>query len=831
MKKWLSVLFLLLLVSGAAWADSSNPTISSLAVTQKTDVSVAYLSSVFGTVSGVLMGTSGQMMGKVLYQFNQGLLVVAGLWLGFTVLQMVFKTVTTGSFMQKDHHIALILVRIALGFSLLIPYSPTGASTGYTLLQGIVMQVTVQGVKLADQIWEYALDYLDNGGVVWARPVQQGASSMILTDTDFNNILGDSTNTPASLDNYDSLGMVQKIAAMEACMVQSSIDRENNSPDDSNSVYSPGSVIPLSIYEDMSNNKFEFPGGPDTSSSQRNTDCGQVYWSYINKKTVCTVSTDASGDNSACGFSHLALKEVVFDLLPAVKKYVCQNTLNADKSTVCSDVAIDSTQDYMPDTLLSVTINYQNLIDPLIAQDLVPPSGNGRLNFIPQAKKDGWIMAGRYYWDLMHVGDSYDSTMSGASYSNYIPPMATSTTPGFIGPSPVISNSARTLANGLMNDTTEDGKNYIGAAQIQMQAYTGAASAGNSVLKMSGTWPAGGNKVALWMRKMTHPLGGISDIIQMFSKKSGVAGFGGIGADPILWMHQLGVACLSFGLNFYFSVIVIVVSLSVLLANCTGIASMGAAWKGFDDFMRPVCLLIAGVFILLGVVLGFWVPLYPLFVFTFGVLSFFILVIEAMVAAPLVAFGMTHPEGHDFLGRAQQAGMLLLGVFLRPSLMLLGLFAGGILCYVMMSFWVYAFSGFAADIFYPSGTISGASPGVLDSVGMAMGHVMNEPVGTGFAILFIPIIVFILFLVVFTMGVYTITVNSFSLVYHLPDYVWAWIGAPNPHTSTAQMVETAKGGVTGVGQELQRAASSFNKRKEGEKGGNVQVGGNGNQPQ
>ena len=157
MKKWVWPLIILLtLFCGAALADSANPVIASSAVANKTDLSIAYLSSVFGTVSGVLTGTSGQMLGKLMYQFNQGMLVVAGCWLAYSVLSIVLKTGLTGSFMSQEYKVPMVVLRIALGFGLLIP----NPSTGYTVLQTIVMQVTVQGVKLADQVWEYGLDYM-----------------------------------------------------------------------------------------------------------------------------------------------------------------------------------------------------------------------------------------------------------------------------------------------------------------------------------------------------------------------------------------------------------------------------------------------------------------------------------------------------------------------------------------------------------------------------------------------------------------------------------------------------------------------------------------------
>ena len=68
-----------------------------------------------------------------------------------------------------------------------------------------------------------------------------------------------------------------------------------------------------------------------------------------------------------------------------------------------------------------------------------------------------------------------------------------------------------------------------------------------------------------------------------------------------------------------------------------------------------------------------------------------IAVVESMVAAPLVAMGVTHPEGHDLLGKSEQAIMLLLGVFIRPSTMIIGLILSITLTYIMVGFFNYGF--------------------------------------------------------------------------------------------------------------------------------------------
>ena len=63
---------------------------------------------------------------------------------------------------------------------------------------------------------------------------------------------------------------------------------------------------------------------------------------------------------------------------------------------------------------------------------------------------------------------------------------------------------------------------------------------------------------------------------------------------------------------------------------------------------------------------------HAVFVIYFGAIGWMIGVAESLVAAPLVAMGLTHPEGHDLLGKAEQSLMLMLGIFIRPATILIG---------------------------------------------------------------------------------------------------------------------------------------------------------------
>ena len=160
MKKLFHAIVLFLL-SGVAYASSSA--VTDPAITNHTDLSINYLEQIFGTVGNVLHGTSGQMLGQLFYKLNEGIVVVAGLWLAYTVFTIVLRSAQEGSFMGANKNVALAFLKIALGFALLIP----NPATGYSVLQDIVMKVVVAGVGLADTTWRYGLDYVQNGGTLW----------------------------------------------------------------------------------------------------------------------------------------------------------------------------------------------------------------------------------------------------------------------------------------------------------------------------------------------------------------------------------------------------------------------------------------------------------------------------------------------------------------------------------------------------------------------------------------------------------------------------------------------------------------------------------------
>ena len=116
------------------------------------------------------------MLDHLSYRLNEGIIVVAGMWLVYTVFSIALRAAQDGSFTGSNKNVALVFLKIAFGFSLLVP----NPATGYSLLQEVVMKVVVEGVGLADQTWKYGLTYINNGGSLWRRPKTNGGKILLV---------------------------------------------------------------------------------------------------------------------------------------------------------------------------------------------------------------------------------------------------------------------------------------------------------------------------------------------------------------------------------------------------------------------------------------------------------------------------------------------------------------------------------------------------------------------------------------------------------------------------------------------------------------------------
>ena len=209
-------------------------------------------------------------------------------------------------------------------------------------------------------------------------------------------------------------------------------------------------------------------------------------------------------------------------------------------------------------------------------------------------------------------------------------------------------------------------------------------------------------------------------------------------------------------------------SIAGFLSGAGGI--MGALVTGLQFFLTPFVVAI-GIFFVIGLTWSYYLPLVPLLVFTLGAIGWLMLVIEAMVAAPLMALGVLHPEGkHTVFGEAHAGIMIIAGVFLRPSLMIVGFMASLIMSYVV----VYMIS-----------------VGFIPAVTMVISGGGNIADKTANFVANIPGVIVIM--TIYTMLVVVGLNKAFSLIHVLPDRVMRWIGQPGEQTSMEELREMKAG--------------------------------------
>jgi defect-in-organelle-trafficking protein DotA len=147
------------------------------------------------------------------------------------------------------------------------------------------------------------------------------------------------------------------------------------------------------------------------------------------------------------------------------------------------------------------------------------------------------------------------------------------------------------------------------------------------------------------------------------------------GVNPVVALANMGVMYINFASNLWLMLLNLAIMTAIL------------PWFGIFIFAlialsMPLLLAWIGVMVSVGFTTAYYIPILPYMIFTFGSLAWLMSVIEAMVAAPIVALGVTHPEGHDAFGKGEAAIMILMNVFLRPAMMIIGYISGIALCYV-----------------------------------------------------------------------------------------------------------------------------------------------------
>ena len=274
--------------------------------------------------------------------------------------------------------------------------------------------------------------------------------------------------------------------------------------------------------------------------------------------------------------------------------------------------------------------------------------------------------------------------------------------------------------------------------------------------------------------------------------------------NPILALAKMGVTYINFSMDTF---------IAAAIAAVAG--SFSPTMLPFLMMTLPLFFAWLGVMVGMGFLTAYYIPFLPYMIFTFGVIAWMMSVIEAMVAAPVVALGIAHPEGHDALGKSEQGLMILLNIFLRPGMMIIGYIAAIALSFVGV--WIMT-AGFQNVLDYLSSDAVWANKDSTSITAVPWASYFGQFFGA----------------LTYMMMYLTIVQKAFTLIAVLPDKVLRWIGGQPEGVGqeTMQWGEEGKGKLTeagtktqeGSGQMIKQAAGHLGKSmlgdKKGKDGGN-----------
>lgn len=217
-----------------------------------------------------------------------------------------------------------------------------------------------------------------------------------------------------------------------------------------------------------------------------------------------------------------------------------------------------------------------------------------------------------------------------------------------------------------------------------------------------------------------------------------------------------------------------------------------AAQKVALEIFLPFGSAVATLMFTQGFVLGVYLPFLAFLFYTLGVLGWLISVIEAMLAAPLIALGITHPRGHDILGQSEQSLMMMVNTFTKPILLVLGMVFAIKSSHILLDMLNHSFSY-----------------AMLEYADLLFGKDTGRLLVPEYTNQIISIASFLGVFLVYTYMAYMALEVSYSLIVRLPDRLMKWAGAMGDNGMDIKgYVSKVQQGSSQTSQAISQTASS-----------------------
>lgn len=678
LRKIIGLFTILYLYSLEALAQSSG-----FGTPSDSDMSVQFLGQIFGG----LVGGGQDAFGSSIATFNSAVLIVGGLLVGYTIFAGTLGTAHDGEMLGKKFSSVWVPIRTVLGTALVLPVM----KGGYCTMQALVMWLVLQGISLANMVWtSYAGSAASNN----LRPA-------IASHVDTN-----------------AVGFVINTYAVAACVAA-----QKKADDETRSVMNYLKPPQWEIYESPISQIFDglgsqkpkrFWGGNNSLPSFDFKACGYII--YPDKTTSEQDNTNQGTNNQAQtnklgSIAKLQSYNITPNTKPIYDAHIAQSDLVRTKSLEIATAAlgIDDSGASTSPKVKAMETAYNQAINAA-AQGVVKEVQN---TLTQAAESEGWFTAGTFASKIIIAQNEINAAIAAT---------------GEAGSNPVYTTNGAGVANkdalSKYITRTRGFLEYWGSADDRSKQPTN--SSGNSSAH-TGTSNNTEWSLNYWILKFCSGL----DFNHLQSDDrhpilvAQEMGLGMINAAVLLESGSIGSA---FGAAW--------LETEIILGNkapspMTSVLPMIATW-----LQLPVTMLMAT-----GAMLAYAVPMTPFFLWIGIIIGWTLMVVEAILAAPLWAVMHLHPYGDDMTGKGGSGYMLVLGLVVRPALIIFGLIAAITLSGL--------FGQYLNAVFLSSFVAPKTLLGVITTLMMG---------------------------VIYTTILLNIIKTTFSLMHQIPDQLLRWIG-------------------------------------------------------
>jgi conjugal transfer/type IV secretion protein DotA/TraY len=612
MKKLLTFL-ILCFVACAAHADSSTGTSLNQFTPPAGDASVVFLQEMFGSIVGLISsggnvrgGATDSVIGAMMKIFNSAVMFLGMLFVAYTTIKGTVDSAHDGELLGRKMSSIWIPLRTAGGTALLLPLG-----SGFSLIQICILWLALQGVGVADAIWNAAINQFSQESML-ANPVLPDARPLA------GSILKFEVCASAMNKQFSDSGRSTRITPVTN---QQSVS--NGTASNANlSSYSPDSTAADSFgsTQGFANASYAVTGytwnANDNSYLDPNV-CGGLSWKQSWQGGSSSSSTQALKAPLLAAHAQ-AVQAMIQTLQPLADQIVAGQKPAAG--------ALETAATAYETTLRTA------------AQTAVSQENNLALtDFLSAAKSGGWIYAGTWYNNITKMNDVMQATLNGLPESVPID---------------------------ISNKETQDVLQNYSDAMTTADAYIQASPANKIKIAYDAETSTENSSGWDYVRRMISApfMGAINKMTQNIA---------GSNLNHISQMKSFGDTIVSTGETLLAGTVTAVgVASSNLATITTSTVFSTSAVLQFLSVM--ITMIVMGLF-LLGVTLSTYIPMIPFITWVTSVANWFVLVLESIIAGPIFAVAHIHPDGDDVVGRAGNGYMFILSLVMRPALMLFGL--------------------------------------------------------------------------------------------------------------------------------------------------------------